>query len=177
MGGDKIPFGVVGGSHSRLHRRLNKTTHVKHKPYNSTRDAPKIIIKSTSKNDEEMKTSSSGTTISFFVNNKEITISTDSLDPELSLAEYLRYTLKLTGTKIGCGEGGCGACTVLIARPDPKDGSKTIQTLANSCLRPVASLDGAHVTTVEGIGSKSEGFHPIQVAMAENDGTQCGYCT
>ena len=177
MGGDKIPFGVVGGSHSRLHRRLNKTTPIKHKPYNSTRDAPKIIVKSTSKNDEEMKTSSSGTTISFFVNNKEITISTDSLDPELSLAEYLRYTLKLTGTKIGCGEGGCGACTVLIERPDPKDGSKTIQTLANSCLRPVASLDGAHVTTVEGIGSKSEGFHPIQVAMAENDGTQCGYCT
>lgn len=52
-----------------------------------------------------------------------------------------------------------------------------IVTLANSCLRPVASLDGAHVTTVEGVGSKSTGYHPIQVAMAENDGTQCGYCT
>lgn len=112
-------------------------------------------------------------------------------------AEYLRYTLGLTGTKIGCGEGGCGACTVYITRAVSSSSSRgdgggggggdsdseTERTLANSCLRPVCSLDGAAIVTVEGVKGMSgaradggaDGYHPIQTAMAECGGSQCGY--
>lgn len=107
--------------------------------------------------------------VSFTVNGKQVTVDSASVDPHTFLADYLRFTLGLTGTKIGCGEGGCGACTVLIIR-----GGKP--TLANACLRPVFSLDGASVLTTEGIGT-SDAPNPIQSKIAECDGTQCGYCT
>ena len=97
-------------------------------------------------------------------------------DPHTKLVDFLRDTLGLTGTKIGCGEGGCGACTVAVTRQDGASGER--ETLAaNACLLPLCSLDGAAVTTIEGIGSAATGYHKIQSALAACDGSQCGYCS
>ncbi|MDT0642675.1 2Fe-2S iron-sulfur cluster-binding protein [Zunongwangia sp. F363] len=87
------------------------------------------------------------------------------LDPRTSLLNLLREQLSLTGTKLGCNQGACGACTVFI-------GKERI----NSCLTLAAQIDGQEVTTIEGIGSE-EDFHPMQAAFIEHDGFQCGYCT
>jgi aerobic-type carbon monoxide dehydrogenase small subunit (CoxS/CutS family) len=78
------------------------------------------------------------------------------------LLDVLREDCALTGTKEGCGEGECGACTVLV------DGEPV-----NSCLVPVAHAHGARVTTIEGLG----GRHPLQRAFVEHGGAQCGICT
>ncbi len=82
--------------------------------------------------------------------------------PLRRLIDVLREDCALTGTKEGCGEGECGACTVLV------DGEPV-----NSCLVPVAQIDGARVTTIEGLG----GRHPLQRAFVEHGGAQCGICT
>jgi aerobic-type carbon monoxide dehydrogenase small subunit (CoxS/CutS family) len=82
--------------------------------------------------------------------------------PLKRLLDVLREDCALTGTKEGCGEGECGACTVLI------DGAPV-----NSCLVPVAQVDGARLTTIEGLG----GDHPLQHAFVEHGGAQCGICT
>jgi aerobic-type carbon monoxide dehydrogenase small subunit (CoxS/CutS family) len=85
--------------------------------------------------------------------------------PMKRVLDALREDLGLTGTKEGCGEGECGACTVLI------DG-----TPVNSCLVPAAHLDGAEVVTIEGVGADDE-LHPLQNAFAVEGGAQCGICT
>mgnify|MGYP001519792807 CR=1 FL=1 len=90
---------------------------------------------------------------------------TAEVDPALSLAEFLREKMYLTGTKIGCGKGECGACTVLV------DGHPM-----NSCLVLVAELDGKHVLTVEGLARDGR-LHPLQEAFLEVGAVQCGYCT
>ena len=95
----------------------------------------------------------------FFLNGKRIRI---DAHPMKRLLDALREDCGLTGTKEGCGEGECGACTVLI------DGVPV-----NSCLIPVAQVDGARVTTIEGLGGK----HPLQHAFVEHGGAQCGICT
>jgi aerobic-type carbon monoxide dehydrogenase small subunit (CoxS/CutS family) len=82
--------------------------------------------------------------------------------PMARLLDVLRETCHLTGTKEGCGEGECGACTVLI------DGEPV-----NACLVPLAQVHGARVTTIEGLGGK----HPLQHAFVEHGGAQCGICT
>ncbi|NWQ87018.1 AOXB oxidase, partial [Burhinus bistriatus] len=82
----------------------------------------------------------------------------------------------LSGTKYGCGVGGCGACTVMISTYDPV--AKQIQHHpANACLLPICSLHGAAVTTVEGVGSIKTRIHPIQERLAKCHGSQCGFCT
>ncbi|MBR0663070.1 2Fe-2S iron-sulfur cluster binding domain-containing protein [Roseomonas hellenica] len=86
-------------------------------------------------------------------------------DARVSLLDLLREGLHLTGTKVGCNQGACGACTVLI------DGQRVL-----SCLTLAAQADGRSVTTIEGLGSGSD-LHPLQVAFIEHDGFQCGYCT
>uniref|UniRef100_A0A6Q2YZD5 Aldehyde oxidase 6 n=1 Tax=Esox lucius TaxID=8010 RepID=A0A6Q2YZD5_ESOLU len=92
------------------------------------------------------------------------------------LLSYLRDRLRLTGTKYGCGGGGCGACTVMVSRYQP--GTKTIlHYSANACLLPVCQLQGAAVTTVEGIGSTKTRVHPVQERIARAHGSQCGFCT
>jgi aerobic-type carbon monoxide dehydrogenase small subunit (CoxS/CutS family) len=86
-------------------------------------------------------------------------------DPETSLLSVLREDLDLTGTKYGCGEGQCGACTVLI------DGEA-----ARSCLTTVAAAAGRAITTIEGV-EKDGRLHPLQEAFLEAGALQCGYCT
>jgi carbon-monoxide dehydrogenase small subunit len=96
------------------------------------------------------------------INGEEVRIEIDGL---LMLVDLLRDHLGLTGTKIGCREGECGACTVLL------DGHAV-----NSCLLPAMKAHGSNIITVEGIGT-IENPHPIQKHIAEVGGVQCGYCT
>jgi xanthine dehydrogenase YagT iron-sulfur-binding subunit len=86
-------------------------------------------------------------------------------DPRVSLLDYLRERLQLHGTKKGCDQGACGACTVLA------DGERIL-----SCLALAVQYDGCSVTTVEGLASDG-GLHPLQQAFIDHDGFQCGYCT
>ena len=87
------------------------------------------------------------------------------VDPERSLLSVLRDDLDLTGSKYGCGEGQCGACTVLVDdRP------------TRSCLTKVASVAGRPIITIEGL-ERSGQLHPVQKVFAEADAMQCGYCT
>ncbi|XP_036600788.1 aldehyde oxidase 1-like isoform X1 [Trichosurus vulpecula] len=110
----------------------------------------------------------------FYVNGRKVT--EKNADPETMLLPYLRKKLHLTGTKYGCGGGGCGACTVMISRFDP--GTKKIRHYsANACLLPICSLFGAAVTTVEGIGNTKTRIHPVQERIAKCHGTQCGFCS
>ncbi|KAL1021810.1 hypothetical protein UPYG_G00018360 [Umbra pygmaea] len=110
----------------------------------------------------------------FYVNGKRVT--ENNADPETMLLSYLRERLRLTGTKYGCGGGGCGACTVMVSRYQPS--TKTIlHYSANACLLPVCQLQGAAVTTVEGIGNAKTRVHPVQERIAKAHGSQCGFCT
>lgn len=82
----------------------------------------------------------------------------------------------LTGGKEGCAEGECGACAIMVARPDGRDGDRTRWVPVNACLIPAAALDGQEVVTAEGLGSTTD-LHPVQEEMAKAGGSQCGYCT
>lgn len=96
------------------------------------------------------------------INNKKYTLNGHSMD---RLLDVLRDTAGLTGTKEGCGEGECGACSVLI------NGE-----LVNSCLVPLSQVDGVEILTVESLASSSR-LHPIQEAFLKFGGAQCGACT
>jgi xanthine dehydrogenase/oxidase len=113
--------------------------------------------------------------VTLYVNGVKREVREGSVDPKQSLLQYLRE-VGLTGTKLGCGEGGCGACTVMISHFDPTL-SKPRHVSANACLVPLCSLDGYHVTTVEGIGGIRQGLHPVQKRLASLHGSQCGFCT
>ncbi|KAM6307643.1 LOW QUALITY PROTEIN: aldehyde oxidase-like [Aegotheles albertisi] len=110
----------------------------------------------------------------FYVNGRKVI--EKNVDPEQMLLSYLRKRLLLTGTKYGCGGGGCGACTVMVSTYEPA--SKKIQHYsANACLLPICSLHGVAVTTVEGVGSTKTRVHPVQERLAKCHGSQCGFCT
>ncbi|KAK5086596.1 hypothetical protein LTR05_003764 [Lithohypha guttulata] len=111
-------------------------------------------------------------TLRFYLNGTKVEL--DSIDPEITLLEYLRG-IGLTGTKLGCAEGGCGACTVVISQLNPTTG-KIYHASVNACLAPLVSVDGKHVITVEGIGN-SQRPHPAQQRIALASGSQCGFCT
>ncbi|OON63298.1 aldehyde dehydrogenase iron-sulfur subunit [Massilia sp. KIM] len=100
--------------------------------------------------------------VSMKVNGKPVTL---QLDTRTSLLDALREHLRLTGTKKGCDQGQCGACTVIV------DGRRI-----NSCLSLAVMHEGAEITTIEGLGS-AERMHPMQAAFVKHDGYQCGYCT
>jgi xanthine dehydrogenase YagT iron-sulfur-binding subunit len=100
--------------------------------------------------------------MSLIVNGKAVGLPSD---PRVSLLDHLRETLHLTGTKKGCNQGACGACTVLV------DGERIL-----SCLALAVQYEGRSVTTIEGLGQEGE-LHPLQQAFIEHDGFQCGYCT
>ncbi|XP_020282076.1 xanthine dehydrogenase [Pseudomyrmex gracilis] len=110
----------------------------------------------------------------FYVNGKEV--SDKNVEPEWTLLWYLRNKLGLTGTKLGCAEGGCGACTVMVSRFD-RDSNKVVHMAVNACLTPVCAMHGLAVTTVEGIGSTRTKLHPVQERIAKAHGSQCGFCT
>jgi xanthine dehydrogenase YagT iron-sulfur-binding subunit len=90
---------------------------------------------------------------------------TATLEPRVTLLDYLHDRLGLTGTRKGCNEGACGACTVLI------DGQRM-----NACLTLAVQCEGREVTTIEGI-ARGEHLHPVQQAFIDHDAFQCGYCT
>ncbi|KAK3284518.1 xylitol dehydrogenase [Cymbomonas tetramitiformis] len=94
---------------------------------------------------------------------------------EWTLLQYLRE-IGLKGTKLGCGEGGCGACTVMVSNFDTKAGQIKNRSV-NACLSPLYSVEGCHVVTVEGIGNSRNGLHPVQEKLAKSHGSQCGFCT
>lgn len=96
----------------------------------------------------------------------------DGVPVHTTALDFLR-ALGLTGAKEGCAEGECGACSVMVARPD---GEATQWTAINACLVPAASLDGQEVVTAEGLGTPDD-LHPVQRELAERGGSQCGYCT
>ncbi len=111
------------------------------------------------------------------INSKRIEI--DGERAFMPLATFLREERCLTGTKVVCAEGDCGACTVLLARDIGADGKLTFKAV-NSCIMPLYLIDGAHVVSVEGLkkdDNQGESLHPVQQAMIENHGAQCGYCT
>ena len=101
-------------------------------------------------------------TISVTVNGAEHTL---TIPPDRVLLDMLRENLGLTGTKRGCGNGECGACSVIM------DG-----VLVNSCLVPAMKANGSEILTVEGLGDEG-GLHPIQEAFLEKGAVQCGFCT
>ena len=101
-------------------------------------------------------------TIRFTVNGKPRAVDTE---PERPLLEVLREDLGLTGTKYGCGEGQCGACTVLL------DGKAVF-----SCVTPVRTAQGRKVVTIEGLAAGGK-LHPVQQAFIDEGAMQCGYCT
>jgi len=101
--------------------------------------------------------------VSFTLNGEPVSA---DVPPTWTLLKTLREYFELTGVKEGCGEGECGACTVII------DGDAV-----NSCLFPIPEVDGRCVETVEGIASADGTLHPLQQAFIENNGVQCGYCT
>ncbi|KAJ9295695.1 hypothetical protein DTO271G3_5718 [Paecilomyces variotii] len=111
-------------------------------------------------------------TLRFYLNGTKVTL--DCVDPEITLLEYLRG-IGLTGTKLGCAEGGCGACTVVVSHINPTT-KKLYHASVNACLAPLVSVDGKHVITVEGIGDVKNP-HAIQQRMAVGNGSQCGFCT
>uniref|UniRef100_A0A674F2S0 xanthine dehydrogenase n=1 Tax=Salmo trutta TaxID=8032 RepID=A0A674F2S0_SALTR len=88
----------------------------------------------------------------------------------------LLYIVLLTGTKYGCGGGGCGACTVMVSRYDQIH-NRVLHYTVNACLQPICTLHGAAVVTVEGIGSTKTKLHPVQERIAKAHGSQCGFCT
>ena len=100
------------------------------------------------------------------------------VEPHVTALDWLRDQ-GLTGAKEGCAEGECGACSVLVARPDgaaPDGSGRTRWTALNACLVPALALDGQEVVTAEGLG-RPGALHPVQREMAVRGGSQCGYCT
>jgi len=100
--------------------------------------------------------------ISFSVNNEKFTLETDGMR---RLLDALREDLHLTGTKEGCGEGECGACSVMVDNE-----------LVCSCLLPVCQVEFSSILTIEGLGSPEGGLDPLQQAMVHAHGAQCGIC-
>jgi xanthine dehydrogenase small subunit len=110
--------------------------------------------------------------ISFILNDQDIVL--DAISPRLTLLDWLRLDKRLTGSKEGCAEGDCGACTVLVGRL--VDGGLVYETV-NSCIRFMGSLHGTHVVTIEHLKGKDGALHPVQQAMVDFHGSQCGFCT
>jgi xanthine dehydrogenase small subunit len=97
-----------------------------------------------------------------------------SAPPTMTVLDWLRTVARLTGTKEGCAEGDCGACTIVLARPE--NGALRYEAV-NSCLMMLPQLEGCAVLTVEGLAAPERALHPVQQAMVDTDATQCGFCT
>lgn len=153
---------------SRGHKRMSSTVLPLHIAFDEAYLHPTV--------DDCMNSISWQNTIDIVVNGNSMTLTNP--DPDMLLVTFLREYLGLSGTKVGCAEGGCGACTVVLcstSSPDPSHGGAPFAL--NSCLRPLALCDGYSVTTVEGIGSIESGLSEEQTRLVASNGTQCGYCT
>ncbi|KAA3623086.1 MAG: (2Fe-2S)-binding protein, partial [Bacteroidetes bacterium] len=107
--------------------------------------------------------------IIFYLNDQRIEV---SLSPGVTVLDFVRKHQRLTGTKIGCREGDCGACTVLVGSLE--HGNLTYRSMT-SCLMPLANAYGKHIVTVEGINGNN--LTPVQETLVNHNGTQCGFCT
>ncbi len=107
--------------------------------------------------------------IRFVLNDQPVELA--GVSPMTTLLDWLRDHRGLKGTKEGCAEGDCGACTVVLERPDGR------REAMNSCIALLGQIDGQAVRTVEGLAGPDGAPHAVQVAMAESDATQCGFCT
>lgn len=110
-----------------------------------------------------------------FIQNGEI-VSLSNIDPNRTVLQYLREDRQLTGTKEGCAEGDCGACTVVVAELDGA-GERVSYHATNSCIQFLPTLDGKELITVESIASGGGELHPTQRAMVACHASQCGFCT
>ena len=110
--------------------------------------------------------------IRFLLNDAEIT--RDAFAPDETLLDFLRIEASLTGTKEGCNEGDCGACTVLLGR---LQGDELVYEGLNACIRFTGTLHGCHVVTVEHLSPANGTLHPVQQALVDHHGSQCGFCT
>jgi len=106
--------------------------------------------------------------ISFLLNGEPVSLR--DVRPTATLLDWLRDTRGLTGTKEGCNEGDCGACTVMVS---DDAGTRTL----NACILFLSQLQGLHVTTVEGLSTPDGTLHPVQQALIDHHGSQCGFCT
>lgn len=110
--------------------------------------------------------------IRFLLNGDEVALA--DVRPDETLLDWLRLRRSLVGTKEGCAEGDCGACTVLVGR---LSGGGLVYEGVNACIRFLGSLDGCHVVTVEHLKGSGDALHPVQQAMVDFHGSQCGFCT
>jgi xanthine dehydrogenase small subunit len=111
--------------------------------------------------------------IRFLLGRSECVIA--DVSPTLTVLEYLRRHARRMGTKEGCAEGDCGACTVVLSEPDANGGLR--HRSVNSCIQFVSVLHGRQLTTVEDLKAADGTLHPVQQAFIEAGAVQCGYCT
>ncbi|RVD58028.1 xanthine dehydrogenase small subunit [Mesorhizobium sp. M2D.F.Ca.ET.185.01.1.1] len=110
--------------------------------------------------------------IRFILNDADVALG--DVAPDATLLDWLRLNRSLRGTKEGCAEGDCGACTVLVGKLSSEG---LVYESVNACIRFMGSLDGTHVVTVEHLRGNGEKLHPVQQAMVDFHGSQCGFCT
>ncbi|XP_011197089.1 uncharacterized protein LOC105221652 [Zeugodacus cucurbitae] len=115
-------------------------------------------------------------TTSFVINDTPYDVDLSSLPVDITLNTFLREHAQLTGTKFMCLEGGCGVCICVVRGKHPASG-ETRTWAVNSCLTLLNTCTDWQITTVEGIGNKRDGYHPIQKRLAKLNGTQCGFCS
>ncbi|KAJ8719955.1 hypothetical protein PYW07_011998 [Mythimna separata] len=109
--------------------------------------------------------------IKFKVNGVEYCVSECDVSSHTTLLDYVRLYIGLYGTKYMCREGGCGACIVSVQRPPDKPYA------INACMMPITSCHGLEITTIEGLGNRQKGYHELQTTLANEHGSQCGYCS
>ncbi|KAL3850234.1 hypothetical protein ACJIZ3_012116 [Penstemon smallii] len=123
---------------------------------------------------EAIQYSSGNDSLVFHVNGERFEVA--EVDPSTTLLEFLRTRTRFKSVKLGCGEGGCGACVVLLSKYDPLL-KQTDNITVSSCLTLLCSVNGCSITTSEGLGNSKDGFHPIHQRFAGFHASQCGFCT
>jgi xanthine dehydrogenase small subunit len=117
---------------------------------------------------------SSSNSVRFLLDGELVNVS--DLPPTTTVLEYLREVAHRTGTKEGCAEGDCGACTVVLGALAP-DGGHVVYRAVNSCIRFLPTIDGLELVTVESLQAEDSRLHPVQQAMVDQHASQCGFCT
>ena len=115
-----------------------------------------------------------GDTVKFVLDGEIIEL--NDVDPTRTVLQFLREDLRRTGSKEGCAEGDCGACTVVVAELNPDQDGVSLKAI-NSCIQFLPTLHGKELITVESLKPKNADLHPVQQAMVECHGSQCGFCT